>query len=344
MRPSAVAVLLAALAMPACATNPVTGARELNFMSESQEIQLGQQSDHLGAGYVAKVGWQPAGMSGVLETLGRIGAASDSRGVPNWLSTHPQPADRVARVAETVHTLEATRPAAGWTVNRERYLQHLNGLIFGDNPREGVVGGREFIHPGLRFGLSFPEGWKIQNGKQQVAAAPPDASDVMIVLRPVPNPSGASLEELAVASMTKAGFTLVNGESTRLNRGLPAYHGIYDGQTQDGGAVRIGAAHIGHAGQVFLLAGLATRAAFRQAQPYFVETIRSFAGAPEAEMARYKPNRLAFATVRAGDSWQGLAERSGGVIPASDLAVVNGFAPNSQPPVGKRIKTVTSGD
>ena len=84
----------------------------------SQEVQ----SDSLGARYAAKEGWQPAGMEGVLETLGRISVSADRRGVPNWLATHPQPADRVAKVSADVEALAATRPAAQWTVNRDEYL------------------------------------------------------------------------------------------------------------------------------------------------------------------------------------------------------------------------------
>ena len=339
-------IFLAAAAIFAPKTQPFLGAVQTGLSLAFLKYGRGQelQADSLGTGYVATVGWEPAGMSGVLETLGRISAASDSRGVPNWLSTHPQPADRVAKVADTVQTLEATRPASEWTVNRDPYWQHLNGLIYGDNPREGIVRGREFLHPDMRFKLRFPEGWKIQNGKQQVTSAPADTSGVMLVLQMVPNPSGTGLEDLAVASMSKSGFTRVDGESTRLNSGLEAYHGIYDGKTEDGGVVRVEAAHISHGGHVFLLAGMATQAAFQQAQPYFVDTIKSFAPAAESEMGRIQPNRIGFTTVRNGDTWQGIAERSGGLIPAKDLAVLNGSAPDNQPPVGKRIKIVTSGD
>ena len=39
------AALAAAAITAACATNPATGKRELNLMSESQEIALGKQSD-----------------------------------------------------------------------------------------------------------------------------------------------------------------------------------------------------------------------------------------------------------------------------------------------------------
>jgi predicted Zn-dependent protease len=301
------------------------------------------QSDRLGAEYVAKVGWAPSGMSGVLETLGRISAATDRRGVPNWLATHPQPEDRVAKVTETVQTLEATRPASEWIVNRDPYWKRLTGLIFGDNPREGVVRGREFIHPDMLFRLVFPEGWKIENGKQQVAAAPPDEGDVLLVLELVQKPVGSTLEDVAVGSMNKAGFTWIAGEATRLN-GLPAYVGVYEGQMQNTGVARVRAAHIRHERQVFLLAGIASQAKYRQAQQAFGDTIRSFAPISAQDAARIKPNRLAFTTVRGADTWQAIADRTGGLIPAGELAVLNGFAANSQPPVGQRIKIVIASE
>ena len=305
----------------------------------NQEVQ----SDSLGVRYAAREGWQPAGMAGVLETLGRIGAASDRRGVPNWLATHPQPADRVAKVADDVAAVEGSRPASEWTVNRDAYRQRLDGLVFGDNPREGIVRGREFIHPDMRFRLVFPEGWTIVNGKQQVTAKPAGTGDAMMELELVPDAQGSSLEGIAAASMSKAGFTRLRGENTRLN-GIPAYVGTYDGQTQDGHAVRVRAAHIRQERAVLLLAGIASSAAYAQAERAFDASIRSFAPLDAAEAARIKPNRLAFTTARSGESWQEIAKRTGGLIPASELAVLNGFAPDSAPPAGARIKTVIAGE
>jgi predicted Zn-dependent protease len=282
-------------------------------------------------------------MAGVLETLGRISATADRRGVPNWLATHPQPADRVTKVSDEVAALEATRSDSEWTVNRDQYWKRLDGLVFGDDPREGVVRGREFIHPDLRFRLAFPEGWQVENGKRQVTARPAEARDAIMSLELVPGPQGSSLDNIAAGSMGKAGFTCLGGENTRLN-GIPAYVGVYDGQTQEGQAVRVRAAHIRLERQVLLLAGIASRSSYPQAERLFAESIRSFAPMDAAEAARIRPNRLGFATVRSGDTWQGIAERTGGLIPAGDLAVLNGFAANSQPPTGKRIKIVIAGD
>jgi predicted Zn-dependent protease len=305
----------------------------------NQEVQ----SDALGVRYAAKEGWRPSGMAAVLETLGRISATADRRGVPNWLATHPQPADRVTKVSDEVATLEATRPDSEWTVNRDPYWKRLDGLVFGDDPREGIVRGREFIHPELRFRLAFPEGWQVQNGKQQVTARPAEIRDAMMSLELVPGPQGSSLDSIAAESMSKAGFTRLGGENTRLN-GVPAYVGVYDGRTQEGQAVRVRAAHIRLERQVLLLAGIASQSMYPQAERAFTESIRSFGPIDAAEAARIKPNRLGFATVRSGDTWQGIAERAGGLIPASDLAVLNGSAANSQPPVGRRIKIVIAGE
>ncbi len=56
-----------------------------------------RQADRLGADYTAKTGWDPRGVAGMLRTLARLDEASGSRrGVPNFLSTHPAPAERVA--------------------------------------------------------------------------------------------------------------------------------------------------------------------------------------------------------------------------------------------------------
>jgi len=304
----------------------------------AQEVQ----SDGLGVRYAAKAGWQPSGMSGVLETLGRVSAASDRRGVPNWLATHPQPADRVTKVADDVATVEAANPSAQWAVNRDQYWQRLDGLVFGDDPREGLVRGREFVHPEMRFRLAFPADWKIENGKQQVTARPTEIRDAMMSLELVPNAQGASLEAVAVNSMQKAGFTRLGGESTRLN-GIPAYVGVYDGSTQNGQLLRVRAAHIRHEQRVLLLAGIASQSRYSQMERVFAEAIRSFAPLDAAEAAKITPNRLGVATVRSGETWQGIADRTGGLIPASDLAVLNGLPAGSTPPAGQRIKIVIGG-
>jgi predicted Zn-dependent protease len=47
--------------------------------------------------------------------------------------------------------------------------------------------------------------------------------------------------------------------------------------------------------------------------------------------------------VREGDTWQSIAERSGGAIKPATLAVMNNATPATQPKPGTRIKIVVRG-
>ena len=94
------------------------------------------EADRLGAEYAAGGGWDPDEVPKFLTTLARISEMSDRNGVPNWMSTHPQPESRAERVTETVKKVRAGE-AGTWTVERDGYLAKIDGLVFGDNPEAG---------------------------------------------------------------------------------------------------------------------------------------------------------------------------------------------------------------
>jgi predicted Zn-dependent protease len=248
------------------------GAQALGvlFLKYGRDDEL--QSDHLGAGYAARLGWDPAGVPGMLNTLGRLDEAQgDRRGVPNWLSTHPDPLDRVADVRPVVDKLKAG--GGNFQTNRDAFLQRIDGIIYGDNPEQGIVRGTSFLHPPLRFRLDFPQGWQVQNSPQQVAAKAPNA-EVYMLLELVQKPQGRNLQEIALSQMQGAGFRAVQGERTTIN-GLDAFVGVYQGQSQQG-TMGVRAAHIAHGTNVYLLAGLTSGQLFQQADSAFIGAIRSF--------------------------------------------------------------------
>ena len=276
-----------------------------------------------------------------LTTLARLDEAADRRGVPNWLSTHPMPADRVQRIQETVAKLEAASPGE-LDVRRDEYLRRIDGIVFGDNPREGVVRGNAFLHPEMRFGLEFPNGWEISNGKTQVVGQEPGGGAAVIV-QLVDKPQGQSVEEIANNSMRSAGFKRMEGGRQSIN-GLDAYLGTYEGRMQDLGQVRVRAAHIVHQSFVFLVAGVAPLDRYARAESAFVSSIQSFRALSRDEAVNIRPNRIDFYTARPGDTWQSIAERqSGGNLKASTLAIMNGYPVNQQPKAGERLKIVVSG-
>ncbi len=133
----------------------------------------------------------------MLNTLARLDEASGSRkGVPNWLSTHPAPAERVQEVRSTIQQAAAKIDGKP-VVDEAEFLSHIDGIMFGDSPNEGIVRGSRFLHPELRLALTFPEGWDIQNTKTAVLAKAPDR-DNYVLLQLAPN-DGGSLEAVARA-------------------------------------------------------------------------------------------------------------------------------------------------
>jgi len=298
------------------------------------------QADQLGARYTARGNWDPAGVPDMLMTLGRLDEASGQRrGVPNWLETHPEPLARVKEIQPTVQQLSAGR--TDFVRNRDAMLRAVDGIIYGDNPDQGIARGASFIHPPLRFRIDFPNGWDIQNSPEQVMAKAPGA-DVYMLLEQVQMPRGNGVENIARAQMENAGFRIISGSRDRVN-GLDAYIGLYQGSLEGLGNVRMRAAHIVHNGNIYLVAGFAAPNIFDPLDSAMLMSIRSFKPLTADEAAAVHPNRIDIYVVRQGDSWQSIAERSGGVIKPATLAVMNGAEPNSQPMVGSRIKIVVGG-
>ncbi|MFC7668296.1 hypothetical protein ACFQT0_13595 [Hymenobacter humi] len=72
---------------------------------------------------------------------------------------------------------------AATNVGRDSYLRMIDGLPYGDDPRQGYVEGGVFYHPDLKFRMPVPSGWKSQNSPSQFQMAEPSGK-AMIVLVP----------------------------------------------------------------------------------------------------------------------------------------------------------------
>jgi len=338
----AAGAVLTSVLFPKAAPYAMGTAAGLNILFLKYDRAQEVQSDRLGAEYTAKVGWSPKGMEGVLEALNRLEAGTDRRGIPNWLATHPPSADRIVKVDPAVQALLASRAPAEWVENRDPYLRRIDGLMFGENPREGVVRGNTFIHPDLRFKVRFPDGWAINNGKTEVLVKAPGDEQAVMLLQLVDKPEGSSLAAAAQKHMRDDGFELLRGDTSTVN-GLPCFLGTYEATVEDVGIVRMQAAHIVLDRQMYLLGGLTPRSQFTARREAIASSIASFAPLGREEAASIRPSRLTFTAVRQGDTWAAIAQRNGGLVKPPFLAVLNGFGPDEPPPVGRRIKVVVAG-
>jgi len=298
------------------------------------------EADSLGAKYAARAGWDPDGIPQMLTTLARIEEASDTKGIPNWMQTHPVAEDRAQRVQAAVR--DAEQGATKFTTDHDGYLKRMDGLTYGDNPAQGIVRGATFLHGGLRFAVDFPEGWEVANGTSQVVARLPGGKPLM-VLEPVQRPVGRTIDAVAVYGMQRAGFTEISGGRTSIH-GLDAFVGSYAGPMQNLGRVRIRAAHIVYDRAIYLLAGIAPLDTYDASEPAFSNAIDSFRPLTRADAERLQPNRIDLYTARPGDTWQAIAARAGnGVVKPSTLAIMNGHPVDDQPRAGERLKIVVNG-
>jgi predicted Zn-dependent protease len=312
----------------------------LLFLKYGRSAEL--EADRLGAEYAARSGWDPAGIAGMLSTLGRLDVVSrDRRGVPNWLATHPDPGSRVSEIAPVVASLQPMDGAAV-RVERESYLRRLDGLLFGDDPREGIVRGNTLLHPVLRIAVQFPAGWTVQNSSSQVIAQPPGRQE-FVLLDIVAHPQGRTLSEVAQRNMSASGLRALAGEPVRLGE-ADAFVGTFEGRLQSGGRVVARAAYISTGGTVYRLAGLATADGFASVAGEFEATIRSFRTLTAAEAERIRPNRVRLHVARRGDTWDSLAQgASQGNVAGPALAVLNGASPDTAPADGQLVKVVVAG-
>jgi predicted Zn-dependent protease len=143
-------------------------AAQLYTLRFSRQQEL--QSDDLGVRYLAGAGYDPLAMSTVLASLANQnrldqGTSGDARTLPAWASTHPDPASRVTRARQ--RALQTGR--AGGLRNREPFLAAIDGMIYGDDPRQGVIDGRTFRHPDLRIAFTAPAEFTLANSPQAVS-------------------------------------------------------------------------------------------------------------------------------------------------------------------------------
>ncbi len=142
--------------------------------SQAQEYQ----ADLLGVRYLGRTGYDVRAMASFLDKLHNYSALENKiAGRPpgavdemDFFASHPRTVDRVEQA-----TAEASKTSgSGTTLNRDAFLQHINGLLFGSSPAQGMVRGREFIHPGLGFRFEAPAGFRMINNPQAVLGIGPN--------------------------------------------------------------------------------------------------------------------------------------------------------------------------
>lgn len=137
-----------------------------------------READRLGVEYSSKVGYNAVEMSEFFQTLERMRPEGGS--LPAWQSTHPDPGDRINATKKMALEFQNANPDKEFAVKRNDYLNLIDGLIFGEDPRQGYVKDNTFYQPEMKFMFPVPSGWKLSNNPTEVRMAPEKQNATLI--------------------------------------------------------------------------------------------------------------------------------------------------------------------
>ena len=275
-------------------------------------------------------------MANVFVTLERVSNEAGGGRVPEWLSTHPDPGNRVTATQARLDTL--SRSLNNTITNRDGFLQHIGGLVYGADPRQGFFEGNTFYHPGMRFQITFPQGWKTQNAPTAVVGASPK-QDAIIQLGLA---GKTSPREAASQFLSQQGIQAGDG-STRSINGNDAATSYFQAQTEQGNIAGI-VSFISYGGQTFGLLGYAGAQQFGGYESAIKSAIGSFGQLKNQDALNVKPNHVELVRLPRAMTLNEFNQEYPSTIPITELAIINEMAHAAdQIPQGRIVKRVTGG-
>lgn len=334
-----VGVAVASVFLPGLRTQ--AGSNLTNLLGNALLSGYGREheleADRLGAGYLARTGYDPQAMVKVLTVLKNQELfdaevakqeGREPRAYHGLFATHPDNDTRLKQVVGEAQSVAQQNSVD----NREVFLQHINNMVFGDSPQQGIIRKGHFYHSELGLALQFPEGWHIQNLADRVQAQSPtnDAgTELLVGDKAVGSPAdylrkllrlglGAEIQSLSINGLPAATAEISN-------RGKPA---------------KVTVIYLNN--KAFIVVGsAASKAAFDRYQDNINATTMSFHAITEAERKLAKPLMMKIITAKPGVTYAELARTSPlGKNAENYLRLLNAQYPSGEPVRGQALKIV----
>jgi predicted Zn-dependent protease len=300
-----------------------------NF-SRAQEFE----ADGIGVGISARAQFDPYGASRFLTSMERNAAlkagkaALDPRS-QDFLSSHPATPERVQNAQANARQYNSPQ---GGERDRETYLTAIDNIVYGEDPSEGFVRGRRFLHPKLGFTFAAPEAFTLDNTAQAVIGVREGGNHAMrfdVVRVPAEQSLGEYLNSGWMENVDKA-----STEDFAIN-GFPAASVVAQG---DQWQFKVYALRFGSDVYRFIFAAKhKTTESERNAR----ETVSSFRRLTLDEIQAARPLRIKVITVQPGDTVESLSHRMAGVDrPAERFRILNGLDARAQVKPRDRVKIV----
>lgn len=303
--------------------NEANVAMQLMFLKYSRDHE--SQSDELGVEYSTKVGYDAREMAGFFKTLQKLGDEGGDE-IPDFLSTHPNPADRFNNVTKLAAEWQAKVPKPSYKINRDSYLNLVNGIVYGEDPREGYVEQGIFYHPELKFQYPVPSSWDLVNTPTQVQMASPNGDALMVFSAA----KGNSLQEVATSSASSLGLTVSSSRQVTINglKGLEVQstQTSQDQNTGETSTLQIQSMYISYGQLVYIFHGVALPTGFQANKPSFDKSMNGFKELKDQSKINVLPEKIKVVPVKQSGTLAQALNSYG--IPMSrhrELSVINGM-------------------
>lgn len=312
---------------------------QLLFLKFSRDDE--READRLGVEYSSKIGYDAHKMADFFMVLYKMNLASNQAGIPTFLSTHPDPGDRYNSVNQEATVWQTNLKYPSFKVEADTYLSMINGMIYGEDPRQGYVEGNTFYHPVLKFKFSLPTAWQLENSPIQVSMAPKDGKAMILFTLS----QQKSADEAAKSAINEMGLTLIENRKTTVN-GLPAMITLSkqvstDQTTGQQNSVKILSYFIDYDKMTYAFHGLAAEADFDSFSKTLANAMASFSKLSDPAKINVKPKKIILKTVQhAGTMAETLKSFGVQQNNMEALALLNNIELNAQVQQGKLIKTI----
>jgi predicted Zn-dependent protease len=293
-----------------------------------------RQADELGVRYMSRVGYDPVQLSGVMAMLGQV-TAGGGGGPPEWLSTHPNPANREQDIIRMADEAEVALDPA--LVRREEYLPRLDGMTYGENPREGFFEGPRFYHPDMAFQFDFPDGWETANSKQAVQAASAEGDAVMALTLAEGATPAAALNTFLAQEGMEAGQP-----SDAAINGIPAASADFRISTQDG-VLQGRVSFLDYGGLMLRFLGFGPVEDWPNRRGAIRGSLESFRTLRDRSKLDVEPARIRVVRVQRAVDLATLLNREGASSRADDVRLLNRLEGNPTLPAGRVVKIPVGG-
>lgn len=296
-----------------------------------------EEADDYGIRYLSKAGYDPSALASMLNSLAlqtsvdaQVAGLADNR-VPEWASTHPDPARRVSRAASRSKSYPASTLR-----NTDTHLAAIDGLLYGDDPAQGLVEGQDFVHPQLKLQFTAPIGFGMQNSSDAVAINGNNGKAIFTGGAFDGNRSGYIAKALKAVSGDSA--TIPAGEIRRTTvNDIPAFYTNAIVNTQQGQRVVTVFAYEWASGTAYHFVTITAS----NANP-FDRMFASMSRLTAAQAAAVKPRKLRVVTAGQQDDIASLAARMAyPSMQTERFRALNGLSSNATIRAGQKLKIVT---